>query len=97
MMHYSYYADYYALLSEGREPMKSVDLTAHNGHIHEFTEQEAVDLFDARARYYLEISGDEFLAKWRIGAYEGRMEDSNVVAVAMLLPLVDPDVRRAGL
>ena len=68
-----------------------------NGHIHEFTEQEAIELFDARARYYLDISGEEFLARWRAGEYEGCSEDSNVTAVAMLLPLVDRDVRQAGL
>lgn len=67
-----------------------------NGHVHEFSEQEARDLFDARARYYLNISGEEFLRRWRNGDYVGKTDEFGVATLAMLLPLVDEDSRSVG-
>ena len=49
-----------------------------------------------RARYYLNISGEEFLRRWRNGDYVGKTDEFGVATLAMLLPLVDEDSRSVG-
>lgn len=74
--------------------MPARDTISSNGHIHFLSDQEARDLFDARARFHMRVSGDTFLERWRQGEYDERREDPDVIAVAMLLPLVDEDARK---
>ncbi len=58
--------------------------------IRELTEDEAWQLFDENARYYLGISGEEFLRRWDAGEYRDndyRPDHTAIIEVAMLLPL----------
>jgi hypothetical protein len=57
---------------------------AANGHIRDVTPKEGKELFDKAARYYLDISGDEFIRRWNSGYYDDDPEE--VMGVAMLLP-----------
>jgi hypothetical protein len=60
--------------------------------IRELTDEEARDLFDRNARYYLGISGEEFLRRWDAGFYDDPDDRSKhgpeVMEVAMLIRLV---------
>lgn len=53
--------------------------------VHELSPEEAVEYFDGVARHYLGISGDEFVARWDAGEYDG-VDDEFVIPVAILLP-----------
>lgn len=44
-------------------------------------------MFDARARHYLGISGEEFLRQWDAGEYRD-CDSTPILRLAMLLPLV---------
>lgn len=59
------------------------------------TTEEVLDVFDSRARRRLNMSGAEFLRRWRDGQYDDS-DDPDVVSVTMLLPLIgeDADQRR---
>jgi hypothetical protein len=48
------------------------------------TPEQGHELFDNAARYYLNISGDEFITRWESGYYDDDPE--KVMSVAMLLP-----------
>ena len=56
-----------------------------NGHIRELSEEQAWELFDKAARYYLDISGDEFLERWDSGYYEDP-DQPEIMSVVVLLP-----------
>lgn len=60
------------------QPRLTVEVT-------EATPDEGRALLDRAARDVLGISGDEFLAKWDAGDYEG-MDDPAITRVAMLIP-----------
>jgi len=61
-------------------------------HIQDLTEDEARELFDNAAKFYLGISGDEFLELWESGYYQERNPDQpEIMNVAMLLPFVRPE------
>jgi hypothetical protein len=51
----------------------------------EATHEEGRALLDRAARELLGISGDEFLARWDVGDYEG-VDDPAITRVAMLIP-----------
>jgi len=51
----------------------------------EATRDEGVAMLDRAARESLNISGDEFLARWDAGEYED-MDDPAITRVAMLIP-----------
>lgn len=56
-------------------------------------DDEARDEFDAQARKWLGLSGDEFLRRWDAGEYRGIEDDADhphVMSMAMLIPLVRP-------
>ncbi len=48
---------------------------------------EARKAFDAEARLYLGMSGEEFIAKWDAGEFQDP-DQPNIIHVALLLPLV---------
>jgi hypothetical protein len=61
--------------------------------VREMSTAEAWDEFDQQARYWLGISGEEFLHRWDAGAYQGIVDDAEhpfVMSMAMLIPLVRP-------
>jgi hypothetical protein len=59
------------------------------------TVSEGRQLFDRMARLYLRISGDEFIRRWKAGAYAqlDLDEDPRIIQLTMLHPM--PRVKRA--
>lgn len=57
----------------------------HEVEVVEATREEGRAILDRAAREALNISGDEFLAKWDDGDYE-EADDPSVTRVAMLIP-----------
>jgi hypothetical protein len=61
--------------------------TSHtNGHIRELSLEEGRKLFDEAARFYLKVSGEEFIRSWEGGEYDDDPDRPEVMNVAMLLP-----------
>jgi hypothetical protein len=60
--------------------------TETNGHVRELSPEEGRKLFDEAARFYLNISGDEFIRAWEAGEYDDDPDRSEVMSMAMLLP-----------
>jgi len=56
-------------------------------HVRMLSPEEAREAFDAEARLYLSMSGDEFIAKWDAGEFEDP-DRPDIMHVALLLPLV---------
>jgi hypothetical protein len=56
------------------------------GSNEELNEQEAWDLLDRRARFYLNMSADEFMHAWDAGEFNEDADRPEVMRVAMLLP-----------
>jgi hypothetical protein len=54
--------------------------------IHELTDDEARAMLDGMARYYLDMSGDEFVRAWEAGEFDGDLDRPGLSRVAMLLP-----------
>lgn len=57
-----------------------------NERVRDLTEVEGRELFDKAARFYLGISGEEFIERWKSGYYDEDPDVPNVVDVATLLP-----------
>jgi hypothetical protein len=53
--------------------------------IEEVSVAEGREIFDRAARETLHVSGDEFLARWDAGEYDGS-EDPAVAGVSILMP-----------
>jgi hypothetical protein len=54
--------------------------------LEELTSEQEWAQFDAQARRYLGVTGEEFIRDWTSGAYDDRADDPDVARVAMLLP-----------
>ena len=57
-----------------------------DAHIRELTDEQSWGPFDRAARYYLDVSGEEFLEHWESGYYEDPDGEPGVMSVVMLLP-----------
>lgn len=57
-----------------------------NENVQDLTDEEGRTLFDNAARFYLGISGDEFVGRWESGYYDEDPDQPDIVDVAMLLP-----------
>lgn len=61
-----------------------------NSQIRDLTPEEGRELFGRAARYYLDMSGEEFVRKWDAGEFDDpddRTKNSpEVMNVVMLLP-----------
>lgn len=57
-----------------------------NGHIKELSPDEGMRLFDNAAKYYLEISGQEFLERLEAGEFDDPDADPNIAQVLALVP-----------
>jgi hypothetical protein len=57
-----------------------------NGAIKELTAEEGRELFDKAARYYLNMSGEEFIRKWEAGEFGDPDDRPEVMHLVMLLP-----------
>ncbi len=62
--------------------------TTETDNIRELSPEQGRELVDKEARRRLGMSGDEFIAAWKEGRFAGP-ERTDVMEVAMLLPLVD--------
>lgn len=56
-------------------------------NIHELSAAEARDLLDGMARYYLNMSGEDFVRAWDAGEIVASRERPEVMRVAMLAQL----------
>lgn len=54
---------------------------------HDLTSAEAERVFDAAARHYLNMSGEEFLTRWDAGEFRGDPDRPGVIQLAALLSL----------
>jgi hypothetical protein len=54
--------------------------------IRELGTEQGRELLDRQARRYLGMSGEEFIAAWDAGEFNGESETPEVARVAMLLP-----------
>jgi hypothetical protein len=61
--------------------------TQTHDEIRELTEEEWNRSIDRAARYYLGISGEEFVRRWNAGYYGDWDDDLRATHVAFLLPL----------
>jgi len=66
--------------------MAAVPPITTNGHI-DLTQAEAYALLDRAARRYLNMSAKEFIDAWEAGTFDADPDRSEVMYVAMLLPL----------
>ncbi len=57
-----------------------------NGYIREFTSKEGRKLFDDAAKYYLGLSGEEFLKRLNDGEFEDPDEYPELAEVLALVP-----------
>jgi hypothetical protein len=60
--------------------------------VHRLSVDEAREVFEENARYWLDMSGDEFLQKWRnreFGDVDNHPNHVRIMEVASLLPLVE--------
>lgn len=64
------------------------DDTGDGGHVRYLTDDEARAVFDETARYYMGISGEEFLRRWDAGEWQDDPDHYPIMAVAFLMPLV---------
>ncbi len=71
-------------LAPRRETHRTARMTPSN--IKHISRREGSVLLDRQARKYLNISGDEFRRQYRAGMLDA--EDSRVIRVSFLLPLV---------
>jgi hypothetical protein len=62
-----------------------------NGHVRYLNGRQGKELFDRAARHYMNMSGDDFLARWRAGEF-GDPEKPyrpELMQVVMLLPFAE--------
>jgi hypothetical protein len=59
-------------------------------HVRELNEQQAWELFDEAAHFYLGTSGQEFLDLWEAGHFEDP-DQPEVMSVVMLMPFVQSE------
>ena len=52
----------------------------------ELTREQARRLFDRQARKYLDMSGEEFVQKWKAGKFNGQSDSPDVIRLALMLP-----------
>ena len=74
-----------ALIYKGKR-MATVPPITTNGHI-DLTQEEAYALLDREARNSLNMSAKEFIDAWEAGKFDADPDRSEVMYVAMLLPL----------
>jgi len=57
-------------------------------HLEYLSDEEARKIFDEAARYYMGISGDEFLRRWDAGEWQDDPDHAPVMQVVSALSLV---------
>jgi len=59
-------------------------------HTRFLDEEEGKQLFDGAARYYMGISGKEFLRRWDAGEWQDDPDHYPIMALVMLIPFARP-------
>ena len=75
-------------MHEHTEHLVPDDIVEH-AEIREYTPEQALEHFNAAAQFHMKISGDEFRERWHRGDYDEDLDRPEVMAVAMLLPMVE--------
>jgi len=57
--------------------------------VHEASREEARAILDRQARRYLQISGEEFIRRWKAGYWPHPDQVPGVMRVSMLLPFAE--------
>jgi hypothetical protein len=60
--------------------------------VRQISEREAQDTFEEACRYFLQMSGDEFLRRWKRGSFGDRIDD--VPGLMEVLSIVPPHLQR---
>jgi hypothetical protein len=63
------------------------DTLTEDAAVHFLTPAEAWEIFDEAARYYLQMSGQEFIKAWEAGKFDDDPDRTAVVLVGMLRPV----------
>lgn len=63
------------------------DTLADDAEVHILTPGEAWEIFDEAARYYLQMSGQEFITAWEAGKFDDDPDRPAVALVGMLRPV----------
>lgn len=56
-----------------------------------FTPEEARQVIDERARYFMKMGIDEFIARWQTGMYGNPDDNPDAYSVAIHLPMIGID------
>lgn len=68
--------------------MQHVDQHDQDYLLEPMTDEEAREYFDRAARYYLSISGDEFVRRYDAGEYDDDPDQHGIMDMILSLPLV---------
>ena len=71
-----------------RRAKAATQASAAIGRIGRLSRAAEERLFDRAARRYLGMSGQDFITAWESGTFDANPDQSDVMYVAMLLPLV---------
>ena len=63
------------------------DTLTEGAAVHILTPEEAWEIFDEAAQYYLQMSGQEFIKAWETGKFDDDLDRPAVALVAMLRPV----------
>ena len=59
----------------------------HNGDIREVSAEESRKLFDDAARYYVQMSGEDFLRLYDAGEFDGKLDENpGLRRMKMMIP-----------
>jgi hypothetical protein len=63
------------------------DTLTEDAAVHILTPEEAWEIFDEAAHFYLQMSGQEFINAWETGKFDDDPDRTAVVLVGMLRPV----------
>ena len=67
--------------------MSGTNAVNGNGHVREVTQEEGYALLDKLAKRYLQMSGQEFIDRWRDGQLRDETKFPEAVRLSMMIPL----------
>ena len=90
-MRYAYDSVYGHMPECGREEgLNAMAMTTEESEveIREVSPEEAWEIFDQAAQYYLKMSGRDFLDRWDSGQFGDPDDQPDIMPVVALLPIV---------
>jgi hypothetical protein len=73
--------------------MQQIDQHDQDYLLEPMTDEEAREYFDRAARYYLNMSGDEFVRRYDAGEYDDDPDQHGIMDMILSLPLIDHPFR----